>query len=114
MTVAPTADEIMRSMTTRPRLRQSAWRRLRLVILARDQYRCQIEGCRWPDRRADSVDHVVPVSMGGTDHPGNLRAAHISCNSRRNRWANVRPRVDVVAPRPSRFDTDDYPERARD
>lgn len=28
-----------------------------------------------------SLDHIKPTSMGGTDHPDNLRLAHAHCNS---------------------------------
>jgi hypothetical protein len=30
-----------------------------------------------------TVDHLVPQSVGGDDHPDNLRLAHGTCNSRR-------------------------------
>lgn len=30
-----------------------------------------------------SVDHIVPVSRGGTDELANLRAVHPWCNARR-------------------------------
>jgi 5-methylcytosine-specific restriction endonuclease McrA len=33
---------------------------------------------------ADSIDHVVPISEGGTHTLDNLRPAHRACNSRRN------------------------------
>lgn len=33
--------------------------------------------------QAASVDHVIPQSFGGSDHPTNLRWAHQSCNSSR-------------------------------
>lgn len=29
------------------------------------------------------LDHIVPVSLGGGDEPGNLRPAHAACNIRR-------------------------------
>ena len=32
---------------------------------------------------ANSVEHVVPRSAGGTDDLANLRPAHLSCNVRR-------------------------------
>lgn len=38
-----------------------------------------------------SVDHVVPVSLGGSDDDDNLRAAHYGCNARRA--AKVSPEV---------------------
>lgn len=33
-------------------------------------------------RPAESIDHIVPVALGGTDEIDNLRPACISCNSR--------------------------------
>lgn len=30
-----------------------------------------------------SMDHIVPVSKGGSDYPTNLRATHVSCNKAR-------------------------------
>lgn len=55
----------------------------------RDGGKCQI--CRkairldvkWPDPMSMSVDHIVPLSKGGTDEESNVRAAHLGCNSRR-------------------------------
>ncbi len=35
----------------------------------------------WPHRFAGSVDHVVPVSLGGTDERKNLRLSHLTCNT---------------------------------
>jgi 5-methylcytosine-specific restriction endonuclease McrA len=29
---------------------------------------------------ADTVDHITPISAGGTDDPANLSAAHKRCN----------------------------------
>ncbi|WJJ93429.1 HNH endonuclease [Neopusillimonas aromaticivorans] len=58
------------------------WRRLRDQILERDGYLCQCEGCQ---RRAlplvaHEVDHIKPISQGGTDDPGNLRAINRDCH----------------------------------
>lgn len=36
---------------------------------------------------ADSADHVVPVSLGGSDAMENLRPAHLECNKRRGNRA---------------------------
>lgn len=39
---------------------------------------------RWPDRRALTVDHIVPRWKGGAPlDPANWRPAHASCNSKR-------------------------------
>jgi 5-methylcytosine-specific restriction protein A len=59
--------------------RLPGWAKTRARVLARDRYVCGI--CGGPG--ADAVDHVVPASLGGTNHPSNLRAAHASCNARR-------------------------------
>jgi hypothetical protein len=51
------------------------WRRLRLVILERDEYLCRIEP--QPPHAATTVDHIVSplVHPGGFFDPDNLRAA---------------------------------------
>ncbi|MEL7937664.1 HNH endonuclease [Pseudomonas delhiensis] len=58
------------------------WRRLRVQILARDKYLCRCEECTRLGRlrEADEVDHVVPLSRGGTDDPSNLRAINRDCH----------------------------------
>lgn len=51
------------------------WRKLRDRILRRDGYRCTYTDdagrCRERDRL--HVDHIIPVSLGGTDDEVNLR-----------------------------------------
>lgn len=51
----------------------------RARVLARDGYVCHL--CGLPG--ADSVDHIIPRSRGGSDDESNLRAAHAVCNNRR-------------------------------
>jgi 5-methylcytosine-specific restriction endonuclease McrA len=29
------------------------------------------------------LDHIVPTSLGGSDHPGNLQVTHAACNMRK-------------------------------
>jgi 5-methylcytosine-specific restriction endonuclease McrA len=61
------------------------WRAVRLQVLARDGQVCQLglPGCT---RRAEHVDHIVPLSEGGARlDPVNLRASCAACNQRRNR-----------------------------
>jgi 5-methylcytosine-specific restriction endonuclease McrA len=49
-------------------------------------YRDDIGGDRWYlHPRAATADHIVPVIEGGGHALSNLRPAHRSCNSRRNR-----------------------------
>jgi len=57
-------------------LNKSNWQKTRKAILQRDQYTCAYCG-----REATTVDHIIPVSMGGDSHPTNLVAACIPCNS---------------------------------
>lgn len=66
-------------------------------IFARDDWECQIAGCGlgplrrdllWPDALSPSIDHLVPLSLGGTDIASNKRAAHLYCNvARHNRMS---------------------------
>jgi 5-methylcytosine-specific restriction endonuclease McrA len=32
---------------------------------------------------ADTRDHIIPLSKGGTNHPTNIQLAHRACNSRK-------------------------------
>lgn len=52
-----------------------AWRTMRDVILDRDQYTCQLCGAR-----AEHIDHITPLSEGGTSRASNLRATCAPCN----------------------------------
>ena len=66
------------------------WAQKRLIVLSRDGYICWLCG----QGGADSVDHVIPHSKGGTDGYENLKAAHMKCNDRkRAKVGNVNPRV---------------------
>jgi 5-methylcytosine-specific restriction endonuclease McrA len=51
------------------------WRRRRRLILKMHDYCCAYCG-----DDANTVDHVIPVNKGGTDHPENLVAACNRCN----------------------------------
>ena len=54
----------------------------REAIFDRDDWICGL--CGEPVRRDEAtLDHVVPLSLGGQHDPTNLRLAHGSCNSRR-------------------------------
>jgi 5-methylcytosine-specific restriction protein A len=70
----PSRPEIARLRNTR------RYKQARRNVLARDHYMCWI--CGRPG--ADTADHVVPLAQGGDPTSEmNLRAAHRSCNSRR-------------------------------
>jgi 5-methylcytosine-specific restriction endonuclease McrA len=62
---------------------------LRSDIFERDGWVCQL--CSGPIDRAavapdwfsPSIDHVIPISAGGGDTPGNVQASHLICNIRK-------------------------------
>ena len=73
------------------------WRTIRAAVLNRDGYRCQICGAPLHPRctprgcdRCAHVDHRVPRSHGGPDHPANLRAACQACNLSRGSQGGTR------------------------
>ena len=54
--------------------------RQRFAIFHRDGFRC----CYCGQHAGQSelvIDHVVPVSRGGTNHPTNLKTACLGCNA---------------------------------
>lgn len=66
------------------------WRAVRLLVLERDGYVCQIRGAKCVGE-ATEVDHVIPVEFGGMWHdPENLRAACGPCNHGRRPPSSVR------------------------
>lgn len=71
------------------RYNDAAWRRVRKVVLARDDHTCQIKGANCTGV-ATQVDHIVPITRGGAYlDPANLRASCKRCNvSRANRGRN--------------------------
>lgn len=61
-------------------------------LAARDGFGCAICGelvdfsLKRPEGRSPSIDHIMPVSRGGSNSPENLQLAHLTCNIRkRNR-----------------------------
>lgn len=67
-------------------------------ILERDGWRCQIPGCKrrpirrdvsYPHPRSKSIDHIIPLSLGGDDTAVNKRAAHLGCNIARSNRAGA-------------------------
>jgi 5-methylcytosine-specific restriction endonuclease McrA len=69
-----------------PELQNRQWRAIRRAVLVRDRYTCYV--CLG---RANSVDHVIPRSMGGSHHLDNLRACCSKCNSTKGERAPAVP-----------------------
>lgn len=68
-------------------------KRLRYEILRRDNNTCRYCGGSAPDVKM-TVDHVTPVSLGGSDDPSNLVAACSDCNAGKSATP---PTADLVA-----------------
>lgn len=64
-------------------------RRLRHKVFSRDGWVCQLCGdpvnrkARWPSPDSVTIDHIIPVSKGGTHDERNLQCAHARCNVRK-------------------------------
>jgi hypothetical protein len=71
-------------------------KRLRYEVLRRDNYTCRYCGARAPEVKI-TVDHVVPVALGGTDEPSNLAAACGDCNGGKTSSSPDAPLVADVA-----------------
>lgn len=93
------------SRTRRRRLLGPMSKTARDAILKRDGYRCAY--CPCDDPVMMTVDHVVPLSKGGTHDPENLVCACTACNGEKadmtmDEW-RARQRVnDVLRPIPER------------
>ena len=62
-----------------PPKRRTVSKKLRLLILERDDYKCCLCGRTAKETKLE-VDHIVPVAKGGTDSLNNLRTLCIDCN----------------------------------
>jgi hypothetical protein len=67
----------------------------RVAVFERDNWRCRICGGSvsktetYPHPSSPTIDHVVPISMGGSHTYDNVRTAHARCNTGRgNRGAH--------------------------
>lgn len=65
-------------------------KRIRYEVLRRDEFTCRY--CRSTDGEL-TIDHVKPVSLGGTDEPANLVACCRDCNAGK---ASSSPDADLV------------------
>ena len=56
--------------------KSAVYQRNRAAVLQRDYFTCH-----YCSQEANTVDHLIPLSKGGTDEMSNLVAACVSCNS---------------------------------
>lgn len=71
-------------------------KRLRFEVLRRDNHACRYCGRAAPDVKL-TVDHVVPVTLGGSDDPSNLVTACSDCNSGKTSAAPDQRIIDDVS-----------------
>ena len=84
------------------------WDKLRVEVLRRDNGLCQ--SCLRRDRTAlaNSVDHIVPKSRGGTDDVRNLEAICPDCHRDKTTREGAEARGATVKDKP-RFGIDGWP-----
>jgi len=75
-------QEWLASAVSRRRAAQSAIVRLKDAVIARDGYTCGICG-GGVEAKDLSIDHIIPVSRGGSAELENLQVAHLICNIRK-------------------------------
>lgn len=71
-------------------------KRTRYEVLRRDNHACRYCGAMAPEAKL-TVDHVLPVALGGSDEPGNLVTACRDCNAGKASSAPDQRVVDEVA-----------------
>ena len=60
------------------------------IVYFRDGWKCQIchksvdNKFNWPDSMSPSLDHIIPLSKGGTHTYNNVQLAHLTCNLSKN------------------------------
>ena len=65
------------------------------IVYLRDGWKCQIckkrvdKEFKWPDPMFASLDHIIPLSKGGTHTYNNVQLVHLKCNLRK--YNNIVP-----------------------
>ena len=85
----------------------SAWDKIRLIVLKRDNGLCQCSKCQGGKIRvtpATEVDHIIPKAKGGTDDMSNLQAINKECHKKKTAREQGRTLKQKTA-----IGTDGYP-----
>ena len=87
-------DDTRRDIARRKARSSRPHARLKAQILKESTlcYLCGHEG-------ADSIDHVIPVKMGGQTTRANLRPAHLTCNKARGTMGVAEARMKLAGSR---------------
>jgi 5-methylcytosine-specific restriction enzyme A len=83
------------------------WRALRLRVLDRDDYLCQLQllGCTGG---ADQVDHIIPVHLGGEDDETNAASVCAHCHAAKTGRESATARTRHTGKRPPAKHPADY------
>lgn len=76
--VSKAAPKVVQVIKTKPR-RKGISKRVRFEVFKRDNWSCQYCGSQSPNVKLH-VDHITPVSKGGTNDLENLTTSCIDCN----------------------------------
>ena len=84
-------EYVLETLERKPAIGRTVSPQLRAQILERNGYTCQLCGAGpgdpdpyRPDRKLRlNIDHLVPLSQGGTNDPDNLRVLCSACNESR-------------------------------
>ena len=96
-----------------------SWRRTRAMVLQRHGHQCVIRGPHC-EISAVEVDHVQPVSEGGSDDPDNCQSSCGPCHAAktaseaahgRNRWTDTPPTTSAAGPKADHYDQRTNPAR---
>lgn len=81
--IAKLIPRVTEQVESQPQLikRKSIKPSLRFEILKRDDYRCQMCGVTAKDGATLEIDHITPVSKGGTNDANNLQVLCRECNA---------------------------------
>lgn len=88
---------LLETLKRRPVIARGIGSKLRRQILTRNSYACQVcgaeagqeSGCEPGKNCRLQIDHTIPISQGGTDDEGNLRAVCVYYN---------KDKADVIRP----------------
>lgn len=94
-------EYLLETLEQKPGISRTISPQLRNEILERNGFTCQLCGAGVgdtdpfnPNRKVRlHIDHIIPISQGGTDDKGNLRVLCSACNQGR---ANVQPPTETA------------------
>lgn len=55
----------------------------RRILLDRQNWICPLCGKTVSDNKSANIDHIIPKSLGGSNHIDNLQLTHVVCNRRK-------------------------------